>query len=93
MPQFKNIFVLFTATRKKKRRTRTVRRKGTATEGRTGTAAETNANAPTVRKKRAKTKNEIGTASPTARKEMLRYVEQALFRDRWLDALLCSSLT
>lgn len=24
---------------------------------------------------------------------MLRYVEQALFRDRWLDALLCSSLT
>lgn len=60
------------ATRKKKRRTRTVRRKGTETEGRTGTAAETNANAPTVRKKRAKTKNEIGTASPTARKEMLR---------------------
>lgn len=63
---------LLDATRKKKRRTRTARRNGTETGERTGTGAETNENAPPVRRKRAKIKNEIGTASPTARKEMLR---------------------
>lgn len=59
-------------TRKRKRRTRNVRRTGIERGGRTGTAAETKENAPPVRKRRAKTRNETGTESPTVRKETLR---------------------
>ena len=63
-------FVIFTVTRKRKRRTRSVRRNGIETGGRTGTGAEMKENAPPVRRRRVKTRSEIGTASPTARREM-----------------------
>lgn len=55
-------------TRKKKRRTRSVRRSEIETGGRTGTGAGMRGNAPAAR--RAKTRNEIGTASLIVRKEM-----------------------
>lgn len=60
------------ATRKKRRRTRNVRRSGTETGGRTGTGAETKENARPARRRRAKTRSEIETASLIARKETLR---------------------
>lgn len=64
--------VMFVATRRRRRRTRSVRRTGTEKGGRTGTVAETNENAPVVRRRRAKTRSEIVNASPTVKKEMLR---------------------
>lgn len=65
-------FVLFTVTRKRRRRTRSVRRTGIENGGRTGTGAEMKGNVPAVR--RTKTRSEIGTASLIVRKETLRYV-------------------
>lgn len=73
------LFFMFTVTKKRRRRTRSVRRSGTETGGRTGTAAEMKENAPQVRRRRAKTRNEIGNASPTVRKETLRYVQSTDF--------------
>lgn len=63
---------MFTVTRKRKRRTRSVRRTAIEKGGRTG--AEMKENAHPVRRRRARTRNAIGTASPIVRKETLRYV-------------------
>ena len=51
-------------TRKRKRRTRSVRRSGGESEGRTGTGAGMKENVPAVR--RVKTRNEIATVAATA---------------------------
>lgn len=69
---YDNVFVLSTVTRRRRRRTRSVRRSATESAGRTETGAGTKENVPAAR--RAKTRNEIGIASLRARKETLRYV-------------------
>lgn len=73
--------VMFLVTRKRRRRIRIVRRTGIERGGRTGTGAETKENAPPVRRKKARTRSEIETASLTVRKETLRYV--------WLHPVCC----
>lgn len=65
-------FVLSTVTRRRRRRTRSVRRSVKGSAGRTETGAGRKENVPAAR--RAKTRNEIGIASLRARKETLRYV-------------------
>lgn len=65
---------MYTATRKRRRRTRIGRRTATETGGRTVTGAEMKENVPLVRRRRAKTKREIGIASLIVRKEMSRFV-------------------
>ena len=70
---------MFAVTRKRRRRTRSARRSGTETGGRTGTAAETKENVPPVKRRRAKTRSETENASQTARKETSRYDHYILF--------------
>lgn len=72
--RYNHLFLMFTVTRKRRRRIRIVRRTGIETGGRTGTGVEMKENAPPVRKRRVRTRSEIETASLIVRKETLRYV-------------------
>lgn len=61
---------LHDAIKKRKRRTKIVKRSGTESGGKRGTAVETKESAPAPRRRRAKTRSEIENASLTVRKEM-----------------------